>query len=114
MNPRTKPVRIPANKNSAEVLQKFVSLFEGKGWLDQALRIKHRDKRYRIYCSETGFMAYRVNDYCGVSPGIPGWPVCFVTSDQIIEDSDMSKFSSTEPSVYDWLQCLIDEEIELI
>lgn len=114
MNPRKKPIRIPAEKKAEDVLEKFVSIFAGKGWLEQTLRIKHRDKKYRLYCSETVFTAYRINDHCGVSHGFPGWPVCFVTSDQIIEDSDMSKFSTTEPSVLDWLRCIADEDIELI
>jgi len=101
-------------KKPLDVLQKFVGVFESKGWLNQTLRIKRHDKRYRICCSEEEFFAYRINDHFGVPPGFPGWTVCIVTHDQIIEDSDMSAFSSTELSAYDWLRCIAEDDFELI
>ena len=101
-------------KKSVDVLQRFVGLFESRGWLNHTLRIKHRDRRYRICCTETEFSAYRINDHCSVLPGFPGWSVCMVTDDQILEDSDMSAFASSEPSAHDWLRCFAEEDFELI
>ena len=109
-----KPFPDPDGKKAPEVLEAFIGLFESKGWLNQTIRIRRRERRYRISCSETGFIAYRINDHCGVSPGIPGWPVCFVTQEHIIDDSDMSRFASTEPSVHDWLRFILDDDLELI
>jgi hypothetical protein len=106
--------REPQEKKPMDVLQKFVGIFESKGWLNQTLRIKHCDKRYRICCSEGEFLAYRINDHCNVLPGFPGWSVCIVTHDQIVEDSDMSAFSSSEPSAHDWLRCIAEGDFELI
>ena len=104
----------PSEKNAPDVLQTFIGLFESKGWLNQTVRIRRRERRYRISCTEMGFIAYRINDHCGVSPGIPGWPVCFVTREQIVDDSDMSRFTSTEPSAGDWLRFIMDDDLELI
>lgn len=101
-------------KKSMAVLREFVFLFQSKGWLNQTLRLKHRDRRYRVVCSETKFFAYRINDCCGVPPGLPGWPVCLVSGDQIIEDADMGAFASTEPSVGEWLRCIADGDFDLI
>ena len=101
-------------EDPADVLQAFVRVFADKGWLNRTLRIRHRDRRYRISCSEEEFSAYRINDYCGVLPGYAGWPVCIVTPDQIIEDSDLSAFASTEPSIHDWLCCIAEGDFELI
>jgi len=101
-------------KRPTDVLQKFVGIFESKGWLNQTLRIKHRDRRYRICCTEREFLAYRINDHCSVLPGFPGWSVCIVTHDQIVEDSDMSAFSSSEPNAHEWLRCIAEEDFELI
>ena len=101
-------------KRPTDVLQKFVGIFESKGWLNQTLRIKHHDRRYRICCTNREFLAYRINDHCSVLPGFPGWSVCIVTPDQIVEDSDMSRFSSSEPSAHDWLRCIAEEDFELI
>ena len=104
----------PRGKRPPDVLQKFVGIFEEKGWLNQTLRIKHRDRRYRICCTEREFLVYRINDHCSVLPGFPGWSVCIVTHEQIVEDSDMSAFSSSEPSAHEWLRCIVEEDFELI
>ncbi len=104
----------PQEKRPPDVLRQFVGIFEGKGWLNQTLRIKHRDRRYRICCTDKEFLAYRINDHCSVLPGFPGWSVCIVTPDQIVEDSHMSAFPSSEPSVNEWLHCIAEEDFELI
>jgi hypothetical protein len=43
-----------------------------------------------------------------------GWPVCFVTREQIIDDSDMTGLTSAEPTVYDWLRFIMEDDLELI
>jgi len=106
--------RDPVEKKPTEVLQRFVDVFVSKGRLNQTLRIKHRGRRYRIFCSERKFFAYQINDHYGVSWGFPGWPVCIVTPDQIIDDPEMSACQSTEPSVHDWLRCIADDDFEII
>lgn len=97
-----------------DLLKQFISVFKVKGWLDRNVRIKHRNRKYRIYCTELEFFVYRINDHCGISPGIPGWPVCIVKNDKILNDSEMSTLASTEPSARDWLRCLADNDFELI
>jgi hypothetical protein len=106
---------IKMNEESpADILTQFVGVFEGRGLLNQCIRIKHRDRRYWISCSETRFLAYRMNDHCSVSPGVPGWPVCIVKCDTIINDSDMSSVASTEPSASDWFHCIVNNDFEVI
>lgn len=106
--------QVPAEKKASDMLKEFIAIFESRGWLNQSIRIKHHEKIYRISCSERVFIAYRVNDHCFISPGIPGWPICFVTNDHIANDSDMSKFDSTEPSAFDWLRFIASGDLELI
>jgi len=101
-------------KKPMDILHKLIDAFVNKGWLKQTIRIRHRDRKYRVFCSEREFFAYRINDHCGVSPGFPGWLVCIVTNDKIIDDSIMSNFASTEPSAHDWLHCIADGDFELI
>lgn len=103
-----------AENKSQDMLQRLVGVFEDKGWLDQTLRIKHRERRYRIFCSKKKFLAYRINDHCHVSRGFPGWPVCIITADRIIDDSHMSPFPSNEPGAREWLRCIDDGDFELI
>ena len=114
MKGRKTGTRRTAGKEPAEVLQQFVGVFEGKGWLNQPVRIRHRDRRYRVFCTETEFLVYRINDHCHVPPGFPGWFVCVVTEERVIHDSEMSAFPSTEPSAGDWLRCISDGDFELI
>ena len=114
MNAGSISYRDHRERRPIEVLEKFVAIFESKGWLNQTLRIKHCEKRYRICCTEREFLAYRINDHCSVLPGFPGWSVCIVTQDQIVEDSDMSAFPSSEPSAHDWLRCVAENNFELI
>jgi len=60
------------------------------------------------------FSAYRINEHCSVLPGFPGWSVCMVTHDEIVEDSDLSAFASSEPDAHEWLHCMAEEDFELI
>lgn len=101
-------------KKPIDVLQEFVSVFAGKGLLEQTVRVKYRDKKYRLFCSSSEFFAYRINDNYGVSPGFPGWTVCHVTHDEIVEDSHMSGSKSGEPSAREWLRCLAKKDFEVI
>jgi hypothetical protein len=114
MKPENKPFQNPGEKKPNDILQDFVSVFTNKGWLNRTLRIKRCERRYRICCNESEFFAYRINDHGGVPPGFPGWPVCIVTPRQIIEDSKVSPFPSTEPGVYDWLRCMAEDDFELL
>jgi hypothetical protein len=114
MKAKNTTLQDPAEKDPKDALQELVGIFAGKGWLNQTIRIKHRDRRYRIYCSEKEFFAYRINDNCGVSPGFPGWLVCIVTGDHIIDDAKMCAFPSTEPSTRDWVRCITEGDFEFI
>jgi hypothetical protein len=108
------PFQDPADKIPIDVLQKFIGVFASKGWLNRSLRIMHRGKKYRIFCSKTEFIAHRINDHCAVSWGFPCWAVCIVTPAQIIEDSNLSVFESAEPSVHDWLRCIAEDDFKII
>jgi hypothetical protein len=114
MNAEDWPFAYKAEAKPMDVLRQFVGVFASKGWLNQKVRIKHRDGSYRIFCSEREFFAYRINENWGIPPGIPGWHVCVVNQNQIIDDSGMSQFPSTEPSVHDWLRCIADGDFEVI
>ncbi len=114
MKAGNRPFRGPSKNEAVDLLEQFISLFESKGWLNHTLRIKHHDRRYRICCRESEFFAYRINDHMGVSPGFPGWPVCLVTSDQLIEDSDMSALESSEPTAQEWLNCIAEGDFDFL
>jgi hypothetical protein len=107
------PFPNPEERTPADVLRGFVAAFESKGWLNQTLRIMHREERYRVFCSEEKFFAYRINDHFGVSWGFPGWPVCIVTHEEIIEDSETAAAAALT-SVHEWLRCIASDDFERI
>jgi hypothetical protein len=104
----------PTETSPSDILGQFVEVFASKGWLNRNLRIRRQNLKYRIFCSEAEFMVFRINDNCGVSPGIPGWPVCVVNRERIVEDEHLSGFASTEPSAYEWLTSFSTGNFELI
>ena len=109
------PYQHTPDMSPSDLLNQFIGAFAARGWLDQQVRISHRDRRYRLFCSREEFSAYRVNDNCGLPPGVPGWPVCMVSRDHILDDSAMSApFPSGEPGVHDWLQNVANDDLELI
>ncbi len=108
------PIHRYCQKDPSDTLRDFVDIFTAKGWLNRTLRIRHRDKKYRICCSENEFLAYRINDSPGVSHGFPGWPVCRVSCRQIVDESAASPFPSKEPGVDDWLRGVAEGTFELL
>ena len=99
---------------TAGVLQQFIGVFASRGWLNQTVRIKYRGRSYSISCSNTGFMAYRINDNWGTSHGFSGWPVCIVDSDHVVEHSPAASLAPDEPSASDWLSCIANEDFQAV
>jgi len=103
-----------AGMEQREVLHHFVGLFRERGWLNRKLKIRYRGVGYRIFCSDTEFLVYRINDNACVSPGVPGWPVCMVRQDEVFHYSEMCPFPSPEPDARDWLHCMAQGDFEVI
>jgi len=114
MEAHATPFRYPHEISAEDFLAQFVSVFGERKWLGKSLCVSHRGKRYRIWCSEREFLAYRINNDCGVPPGFPGWPVCMVNTRRVIEDAHIQAFESHEPCAYEWLVHLADGEIEIL
>lgn len=97
----------------AEVLAQMVRLFESRGWLDRPIMVKRRNRRYRLFCSQDRFLAYKLNESWGISPGVPGWPVCLVTRDRVFHDAVTCAFTAEEPETDEWLRLLSHNDIEV-
>jgi hypothetical protein len=104
----------PKGDAEDDILFRFVALFREKGWLDRKIKIKYNNFTYRIFCSDTEFLVYRLNDNAGVSPGSPGWPVCLVRQGRVFHDAEMCPFPSTEPDAGRWLSFIAEGALEAI
>ncbi|MBM4294951.1 MAG: hypothetical protein FJ126_08625 [Deltaproteobacteria bacterium] len=71
----------------AELLGRIQDLFRELGLFDQTLTLTHRGRKYLARCDSRSFTVYRCLDRCHLSPGAPGWPVCLVTEDAIIDET---------------------------
>jgi hypothetical protein len=105
---------LPSGLSPSETLRQFVGVCTGKGWLNRSIRIRQKDRQYRVFCSKDTFLAYRINEHYGVSPGVPGWVVCLVNSDQMLDDSQINHPASGELSAAAWLQCLNNGDYEIL
>ena len=108
------PSRDTQRSNYDDVMLQLTEIFGSKGWLGKDLRISHQDKRYRIACNEQRFLAYRINENCGLHPGVPGWPVCLVYQDYLFDESESSGPTSVKLSIQDWVRIIANEDFKLI
>ncbi len=101
-------------KNPCDVLHKLIEIFASKGWLNKKFRIKYQNRRYWISCNEDRFFAYQINENCGLSPGVPGWPVCIIRKDYVYDESGIPDLTSTKLDRHHWLNITANQNFELI
>ncbi len=97
-----------------DVSHKLIEIFTSKGWLNKNLRIKYQNKRYWISCSKDRFFAYQINENCGLSPGVPGWPVCIIKKDYVYDESGILDLTSTALNIHDWLNIMATQRFEVV
>ena len=68
------------------VLEHIQKLFKKWGIYNQKLTLQHEGDEYAFSCHDQAFVVYRLLPVAGKSPGAPGWPVCLVTADGIIDE----------------------------
>lgn len=97
-----------------QVLCKLIELFTSLGLINKKVKIKHQDQDYWIFCNEEKFLAYKINENCGISPGLPGWPVCIIREDYVFDESAVPELTFTNLKMHDWLSIIANQEFELI
>ncbi len=111
--------KVSSGHGPAEVSQQLAQLFASRGWLNQRLKLDYQGSRYWVSCGPDAFVAYRVNQDWGQSPGAPGWPVCIVTLQRVFDESDLfdrpdvSDMRSPSPTAQDWLAILANGQFKL-
>ena len=101
-------------QSPGDVLRKLIEIFTSKGWINKNLRIKYQNKRYRISCNKERFFAYQINEYCGFSLGVPGWPVRIIKKDYIYDESGIIDFTPTALNIHDWLNIMTTQKFEMV
>lgn len=89
-----------------QIQQRFREL----GVFGQKLSLELNGAEYFIICDHQAFLVYRINENCGMPPGVPGWPVCLVTNHTVVDESsppyDEEDHFASGLSLSDWLEII--------
>jgi hypothetical protein len=91
----------------ARVLGHIQKLFKTWGIFGKKLTLKHEGAEYAFSCQEKAFVVYRLLAVGEKPAGTPGWPVCLVTAEGVIDEcsppyADEDYFAS-HLGLADWL-----------
>ncbi|MDP2044859.1 MAG: hypothetical protein Q8L00_01475 [Deltaproteobacteria bacterium] len=71
----------------AELLGRIQARFRELGLFGSTLTLAHNGEKYLAACDDYAFTVYRLVDRCHVPPGRPGWPVCLVTAQTVVDET---------------------------
>jgi hypothetical protein len=70
-----------------ELLRRIQARFRELGLFGTPLTLTHKGENYLAACDDQAFAVYRLVDQCHLSPGRPGWPVCLVTHEAVVDET---------------------------
>jgi hypothetical protein len=71
----------------AALLRRIQTLFKELGIFGESVTLSLGGVEYRVTCNDEAFSVYRLVAHCHLPPGAPGWPVCLVTAETIVDES---------------------------
>jgi hypothetical protein len=77
----------PAQISPAEMLARIQDRFRELGIFGQNLSLTYQAEKYLVSCDAEAFTVYRLVSHCHVPPGRPGWPVCLVTGEVMVDET---------------------------
>ena len=94
----------------AELLGRIQARFRELGLFGTPLTLTHNGKRYLATCDDRVFAVYRLLDQGHVPPGRPGWPVCLVTNEAVVDETSPPHLADDEFAsglgLKEWLQLI--------
>jgi hypothetical protein len=99
-----------AEISPAELLRLIQERFRDWGLTGQRLTLSHQGRQYLVSCDETAFTVYRLVRRSHLPPGRPGWPVCLVTAETMVDETTpplpaLDEFASGL-SLFEWLDLI--------
>jgi hypothetical protein len=71
----------------AELLGRIQARFRELGLFGSPVTLTHNGENYLAACDDRAFAVYRLVSQCHVPPGRPGWPVCLVTHETVVDET---------------------------
>jgi hypothetical protein len=91
----------------SRVLGHIQKLFKKWGIYKQKLTVQHEGDEYAFSCDDTAFVVYRLLPVAGKPPGTPGWPVCLVSAEGVVDECSPpyheEDYFASHLSLADWL-----------
>jgi hypothetical protein len=76
-----------AEESPAELLARIQARFRARGIYGATLTLTHQGEKYLVSCEAQAFAVYRLVEKCHLPPGRPGWPVCLVTAEVVVDET---------------------------
>ena len=99
-----------AEISPGELLRRIQARFRELGLFGSSLTLTHNGEKYLASCDDRVFAVYRLVEKCHVSPGRPGWPVCLVTAEAVVDETSPPHLPEDEfasgLSLEEWLQLI--------
>jgi hypothetical protein len=94
----------------AELLSRIQDRFRELGLFGSTLTLTYKGENYLVRCDARSFAVYRLVEQCHVPPGRPGWPVCLVTGEVVVDETSPPFLPEDEfasgLSLQDWLELI--------
>jgi hypothetical protein len=92
----------------AELLGRIQARFRELGLFGSPLTLTHNGENYLAACDDQAFAVYRLVEQCHMPPGRPGWPVCLVTAEAVVDETSPPHLADDEfasgLSLKEWLE----------
>ena len=99
-----------SENSPAELLGRIQARFRELGIFGSPLTLTHNGEKYLATCDDRVFAVYRLVEHCHVPPGHPGWPVCLVTAEAVVDETSPPQMPEDEfasgLSLEEWLQLI--------
>lgn len=96
--------------SSVELLRRIQARFRELGIFGSPLTLAHEGEKYLVSCDDQAFTVYRLVEKCHVPPGHPGWPVCLVTAEAVVDETSPPHLPEDEfasgLNLKDWLELI--------
>jgi hypothetical protein len=80
----------------AELLRRIQARFRELGLFGSPWTLTHKGEKYLVNCDDRVFAVYRLVEKCHVPPGRPGWPVCLVTAEVVVDETSPPQMPEDE------------------
>jgi hypothetical protein len=92
----------------AELLGRIQARFRELTLFGSPLTLTHDGENYLAACDDRAFAVYRLVGQCHLPPGRPGWPVCLVTHEAVVDETSPPRLAEDEfasgLSLEEWLE----------